>query len=311
VYLDGSFSLDSITEELIIFLTQQITFKVFIYGNVPISETPEVGKFNFEPTSVISFTILDKPVFSTLPLLKMYQLQLVDQVLKAHGIGVFPVRKFVIAAVIIGVLWLMWTYMTTQREVVRKIVIQQINPYQAYNDIMMSPSPEKEITQLLNAFQVIYSMPGWSVNQIDYSHGTATAMITSNGNNISLLQNWASHNGMTVDINAKGITLLKSFTFFNRPAPEHIYPIKETLVKFIDDLALIYPGNHLSLGNIINKGAYSSINVKISIDDLSPAAIGLIGDKCKGLPIVLNSISLTVPPEGLLTGTISIDVLGN
>src|SRR4029079_16909719 len=87
VYLDGSFPLDSIPEELIIFLTQQNNFEIYIYGDVPISHEPDAGKFSFEASSVKSFEVLKKPIFPTLPLLKMYQLQLVDQVLKAHGIG--------------------------------------------------------------------------------------------------------------------------------------------------------------------------------------------------------------------------------
>src|SRR5580704_8291785 len=76
VYLDGSFPMDSIPEELIIFLTQQNNFEIYTFGDVPISQEPEAGKFSFETISVKSFTQLDKPVFPTLPLLKIYQLQL-------------------------------------------------------------------------------------------------------------------------------------------------------------------------------------------------------------------------------------------
>ena len=47
VYLDGSFPLDSIPEELVVFLTQQNNFEICIYGDVPISQTPEIGKFSF------------------------------------------------------------------------------------------------------------------------------------------------------------------------------------------------------------------------------------------------------------------------
>lgn len=93
VYLDGSFPLDAIPEELVIFLTQQNHFQIYVYGDVPISESPQEGKFSFEPSSVKSFSELDSPVFPSLPLYKTYQLQLVDQVLKTHGIGVLPIQK--------------------------------------------------------------------------------------------------------------------------------------------------------------------------------------------------------------------------
>src|SRR5579862_9218133 len=82
VYLDGSFPKESIPEELIIFLTQENHFEIYTYGDVTISQTPAEGKFSFESNSVKSFTVLDKPVFPTLPLLKIYRLQLVEPVLK-------------------------------------------------------------------------------------------------------------------------------------------------------------------------------------------------------------------------------------
>src|SRR3990167_80168 len=37
VYLEGSFPIDTIPEELVIFQTQQNNFEIYIHGNVPIS----------------------------------------------------------------------------------------------------------------------------------------------------------------------------------------------------------------------------------------------------------------------------------
>src|SRR6185312_9913043 len=147
VYLDGSFPLDSIPEELIIFLTQQNNFEIYTFGDVPITQEPEAGKFSFEASSVKSFTILDKPVFPTLPLLKMYQLQLVDPVLKSQGIGVFPVKQLVTLAVVVGAIWGAYTLFTAKKaEVVAPV--QQVNPYQAYNDLLKSAAPDEEISKL-------------------------------------------------------------------------------------------------------------------------------------------------------------------
>src|SRR5581483_6511953 len=87
VYLDGSFSIESIAEELVVFRTQQNNFEIYTYGDVPISQSSEEGKFTLDPSSVHSFQVLDKPVFPTLPLLKSCQLQLVNVALKNQGIG--------------------------------------------------------------------------------------------------------------------------------------------------------------------------------------------------------------------------------
>ena len=45
VYLDGSFPIDSISEELVIFKTQQINFDIYIYCYVPINPPPQPRKF--------------------------------------------------------------------------------------------------------------------------------------------------------------------------------------------------------------------------------------------------------------------------
>lgn len=310
VYLDGSFPLESVPEELIIFLTQQNNFNIYLYGEVPISQTAEVGKFSFEPSSVKSFTILDTPVFPTLPLIKSYQLQRVEQVLSAHGIGELPVKKIVIGAVIVLTLWFMWMYMTSQREEVRQIYIHEVNPYQAFDDAMASPAPDQEINLFLEGLNRFFSMPGWSIKQIDYAHEMITAAVQSEGSNIQTLAQWAAHNGATLDMNPKGFTLSMHISVPNRNQPGKIYPVKQVMIKFIDNLALVYPGNHLKFSGFANKGVYTNAAITIGIDNLSPAAIGLIGNICKGMPLVLKNITLK-QDAGLLTGTISIDALGN
>ena len=40
VYLDGRFPLEGIAEELVVFLTQHNQFEIYIYGDVPIAQTP-------------------------------------------------------------------------------------------------------------------------------------------------------------------------------------------------------------------------------------------------------------------------------
>jgi len=310
VYLDGSFPVDSIPEELIIFLTQKNNFKIYIYGDVPISQTPEPGKFSFEEGSVSAFTKLDAPVFQTLPLVKAYQLQRVEQVLKARGIGVFPFKKIIIGAVIFALLWIMWEYMTAPREEVKQIYNRQVNTYQAFDDALQSPAPDVEINQFVARLNVLFTMPGWSINQIDYTRGTITAAVKSEGSNIQTLVDWANRNGLHLDLNPKGVTVMMTVPLVNRPPPSGIYPVREIIMKFADNLAVVYPGNHLKLGNFSNKVAYTNAAITIAIESLSPAAIALIGDACKQLPLVLKAISLKMD-KGLFTGTISLDALGS
>lgn len=308
VYLDGSFPIDSIQEELIIFLTQKNNFEIYIYGNVPITQTPEEGKFSFDASSVKSFTVLDKSVFQTAPLLKIYQLQLVDSVLKAQGIGVFPIKQLVTLGIVVGLLWMFWSYMTMQKAEVTGAA--EANPYQLYTSTLTSPSPDQEINRFLDKLGLLFTMPGWIIQKIDYTKGSIIASVTSKGSKIENLIDWSNSNGVKVDITPKGIYVETSFTVPDRSAPGNIYPMKQIIGSFIDKLANVYPGNHLQLGDFAKKGVYTDTIITITVDNITPALLALIGAQFKDLPFVLQKMTLTVN-NGSLTGTITIEALGS
>lgn len=309
VYLDGSFPLDTIAEELIIFLTQQNNFEIYTYGNVPIAQTPEEGKFSFEPNSVKSFTILDTPVFPTLPLLRTYQLQLVDSVLRSHGIGVFPVKQLIMTALTIGCAWLLYSYLTAPKPIEKQAAVE-VNPFQAYNAALSSSAPDQEINAFLNKFNLLFTLPGWSVEKVNYTPGSLSAAVKSLGNTTQSLLDWAQKNNAKVSMQPSGIFVAMNANLPKRPLPTKIYPLKEVLARFIDRLASVYPGNHLVLGNFVDKEAFTQVTVTINIDNVTPLVLALIGKQFKDLPLVLKNVALTFD-KGLLSGSIAVDVFGN
>lgn len=308
VYLDGSFSIDSIPEELIIFLTQQNHFEIYIYGDVPITDVPTSGKFSFEPSSVKSFTFLPQPVFPTLRLLKAYQLQLVDPVLKAHGIGVFPVRKLLIAMSLVGLMWIVWSYVTREPTVVAPVSV--VDPMQPYIDALTSPAPNEQIKAVVAQTVRLMTIPGWSPKNIKYAAGTLTAIMQSNGNKMQDLLAWADQNKMAVTIKPDGVYLSIHLFIPSRAAPVTIYPLKQVIAQLVDQLATIYPGNHLQLNEFINKGVFTMVNVTISMNNASPMLLTMMGEQFKALPFVLTGITLDIN-SGSLTGSITLDALGN
>jgi hypothetical protein len=310
VYLDGSFPLESIPEELIIFLTQQNNFDIYTYGDVPISKTPEDGKFSFEANSVKSFTVLDKPAFSTVPLLRIYQLQLVDPVLKSHGIGVFPTRQLVTLIVFLGLGWMLWSYMTRVEE---KPAVKgaSLNPYQLYLSTLNSPAPEDEIHQLIQLLRLIVTVPGWIINSFTYTKGTLDVSLLSVGGNIENVFAWANRNNMTVNIKPDGVSLTTTTTVPKRLPPKQIFPINQVLAVFVDKMGAIYPGNRLTLGNFAKKGVFTSVPISIKLEKVSTILLELIGEQFKDLPFVLRTINATVDRSDNLTGTIDMDALGN
>ncbi len=309
VYLDGRFPVETIPEELVIFLTQQNNFEIYVYGDVPISQEPQEGKFAFETSSIKSFTVLEQPIFPTLPLYKIYQLQLVDQVLKAQGIGVFPTKQLVLALFVIGLGWLAWSYFSQPApEVVE--APPEINPFQNYNTLLMSPAPDEVIHQIVNKINVMFTMPGWIPLRFDYIAGSLSVAVRSEGGLTQDLFKWAEEHEAGVSIKPEGMFVNLAIKTTNRPLPKQIYPITQVIGRFVDNLSYVYQGNRLQLSDVASKGVYSQVNVRLAVNNVTPSVLDLIGKQFQGLPFVLQNVSLTID-TGILSGTITFEALGS
>lgn len=308
VYLDGRFPVESIPEELIIFLTQQNNFEIYLYGDVPVSETPEPGKFSFEISSVKSFTILDKPVFPSLPLLKIYQLQLVDPVLRAHGIGAFPTRQLIIFVVFAALAYMGYSYFAAKRQ---QVVVkrEEVNPYQLYLTTLNSPAPDQEIVEVMKEINVLSQIPGWEWRTIKYSSNSITATVTANGGTMETLFNWCSRNKVAIQIRKTGIVLTVPVQTTKRPMPTTINDLNKVVGAMIDRLQVVYPGNNMDLSEFVPKGVFSQVEMRISFRNISPALLLLISRQFAGLPLVLRDITLNLS-NSTLSGTITLNALG-
>lgn len=311
VYLDGTFSLDSIPDELVIFKTQQAEFDIYIYGDVPISKTEEEGKFSFDRSSIKSFTMLDAPAFPLLPLIKVYQLQLVDVVLKSKGIGVFPLKPLLALLLLLTLGWVAFNYLTSEAPQIEEVFVPVINPYQLYQQALMSPEPMQEIHWLSNTIINLNSIPGWVPDSITYSGASAQASVKSLGAKTNILFDWATKNGAAVEIKPEGFFINLSTQFQNRPNPlSNISDLNQVISRLIDGVSSVLPGNNFDVGIIRPKGKYSEREVKITFINISPATLDLLGQQLKDLPLVLNSTSIKVV-NGYLSGTITLTALGN
>jgi len=311
VYLDGSFPLDSIPEELIIFRTQQNNFDIYIYGDVPISKTQEEGKFFLDPSSVRSFNVLPEPVFPTLPKIKSFQLQPVDTVLQAQGIGVFPTRKVLIVAAIVFALWSLYTFISSHRKELPTAFISVVNPYQVYLQTMTSPDPVKILEQVNSTIVSLSSIPGWYADSVEVDKGKLIADVKSRGAKTPILFDWANKNSAKVLIQSDGFHLTWDLSFPNRPMPDTIQSINDVIGKIVDNMEDILPGNPLAVGTFIDRKAYIETTITINFTGITPTVFDLMIKQLKDLPLVLTKLSIKIDSEkGVLTGSIGLQILG-
>lgn len=315
VYLDGSFPIDSIPEELVIFQSQQNQFDIYISGNVPISQNPEPGKFSLDPSSVKSFTILDSPVFPTLPVVKAFQLQLVDVVLKAHGIGVIPVKQLSLVALILGLIWMGWSYFRSNQAEIKipQVFVNAVSPYQGYINKLASPNPASQIHEIVKDIGLLFTIPGWypatyTFNAKDNKGFIVT--VKSLGARTNALYDWANKNNIKVMIQPDGFYLNASLFSENRPVTTVIYNLDHVIANLIDRLSYILPGNPVAINNFNNQGKYKETQVTISFSNISPATLDTMGQELKLLPLVLSKVDMTVT-NGSLSGSMVLTALGN
>jgi hypothetical protein len=315
VYLDGSFSIDSIPEELVIFKTQQNNFSIYISGDVPLSETPEEGKFSFDSASVRSFQVLEAPIFPTLPVVKAFQLQSVDMALKAYGIGVVPVKKVVFAMAFLAAGFIAYIFITSHPKEVEMVAVvtAPVNPFQGFQADLSTPDPSTEISALNNAINFLNTIPGWKADTLTYKSGvpaTIRGHFLSTGARMNVLLDWAAKYNEKVEIQPDGVYMTISVYNTRRNLPTTISRFQDIIASMIDRLSYVLPGNVMNFGPVVSKRSYMEAPVHISVSNLSPFEFDLVGKSIANLPLVLTGMEINLDNSSI-SGTINLKVLGD
>lgn len=311
VYLDGTFPLENIAEEILVFTTQKNNFEIYVYGDVPISEQPAEGKFSFDPSSVKSFNYLNEPLFQRLPVVKAYQLQLIDVVMRQQGIGVFPVKYVIGVVVMLGLAWMGFTYLTLHK---KKLPIIQVlpraeNPFIEFNTALMSVAPEDAVELVVLVLKLLVTMPGWIPINIAYDGGNLTIDVQSMGTNVQVLYDWAQRYHASIVITPFGFSLSLKLALPKRGLPTKIYPLDRVIISLIDRIGVCMPGNVVKVGAYKVQKVYKQTKVQIDITEASPSLMLLIAEQLRGLPLVLTNLTLKINHG--LTGSIVLQALGN
>jgi len=312
VYVDGSYALDSIFDELVSFLTQESNFEIYIYGNVPISKDPEEGKFSFDPKSVKSFEVLKEAVFNKLPVLKKFELLPLETVLKDQKIGVFPTDKIALVLGVIGLLFGGWYIMSNllEEDIVPIIITKTVDPYSNYKQQLQTPDPRLELDSVIRKIILLYTLPGWQATRINYENNIIDVKLQSQGARTSSLFDWAKKNSLQIDTDTTGFSLKIKMINLNRSQTSVIYRFNDVISNLVDRVSYVLPSNALRVTNI-NRGTYFTVaDVKITFTGITPSTFKLLSNQLAAMPIVLNKVTTNLRDDKL-TGSIDLKVLGN
>jgi hypothetical protein len=263
-----------------------------------------------DASSVKSFTILPDPIFPNLPTMKVFQLRLLDIVLKAQGIGVVPTNRIIAGLVVIAIIWVAIAYFTAHKKEIPRVFVTVVNPYQAYLNELSSPSPVSEIKWVTTQAARLYSIPGWTPVSLTYSENEMKAQVRSSGAKVSMLYGWLEENNAKLQITDQGIFVSMPIVVAKRSTDLTISPLQDVIAELLDRLSNVMPGNSLKLGAIVNHGQFFETELTVNFNDISLETLDLLGEQFSGLPLVLVKLTLTIN-NGMINGSITLNALGS
>lgn len=306
VFLDARVDALQLQEEITALYSNPILFKFYVVGNVPVSEHPEAGKLHLEKAVVQSFAILNTSVFLTiaiepqfhlLPLERAVAELKLDQKAQLLALGVL------LAVLGMGVWWWFSTESTPPG------VVE--TPLETFQMALRTPAPSDQLSALSRNVPVIYNIPGWIATQLTYSGSAIQVQANTLGGSLLSLLAWTNFHHMGMQITPAGATLSIPILVQTRITDEEVPQSTQlALATLIDRVKQTLPEKSIQISNTVNHGFYKEVQVIITVDNVAPEVLNIIGQQLIGLPVTLTNCSFNLA-NGLLSGTIQLTILGD
>lgn len=312
VYLDTRMPVSQLAEELAPLITGEHHYKIVIYGEVPISRQPEAGKFHFPPEYVSSFEILDEPLFPRLLPPAELQLQPLDVALRKERLIQHPSLIGFSVLFSLGLI-ASWTWYQRKLEHYSsppsRVASAPTDQYGLYRAALMTAPPREQLKKVVQDYNEAGAVLGWGAHRLSFDGQSLVLHFDPEGGSLQSFVEWARAHQWTVDWNPTAVTLQTPIHLPQRAAPAVIYALDQVLIRLIDQLNVVLPKHTLSLGPSQSKQGVKERALLLSVSDISPAVLDLIGGQLQNFPVELVSVDLDLT-QGLASGTIKLNVWG-
>ena len=286
------------------------TYKIVLFGTLPITQTPEMGCFSLPENEVSEFVVLDAPLFPSLQVPVECALQSLDVVLRrAH----LQSRSLLMtSALSLGIaVFVAWSWYQHQRSMVvpRLAAVAAVNLYSPYQAALSSGAPDQQLAQLAHFYGELYAVPGWGIEHLHYDGKILNVQFASHGGSLNDLMQWASQQHFSMEPNLERPSLQMAFTVPNRDQPKVIYSTSQITSLLLDHLDQVLPQKNIQFGNIQTHGPTQQRSIVVSLDSISPEVLDLIGQQLRNLPLQLTEVDFHVA-QSLISGTIKLEIWG-
>lgn len=315
VFLDTEINTRNLMDELATLTLGSVAYEIKLFGDLPIGDTRD--KFQFPHQNVANVEWLEASPFLDLKPKEEYALGTVKQAFSNLGYTQAALKRLFIVVTVLAVIafaaW--WIFKPHEAPPPPPPVVEgppppPPDPYQAFKQALMTPAPDAILTNLINILSDAYTVPGWMPQSLTLAGSTATVTLSKDGGNAGILLAWKrSHPDVKLSINTGQAVVTYTLQETSRSTPQVIYKLPDLLANFYDELNAKFPGSTVSVGAITAADHYQQSTISISFTNQSPDSLMILVDVLKGLPVVLNSATMTVS-NGLISGQLAVQLIG-
>ncbi len=315
VFLDAEVSVSNLVDELSALALGSTPYQIKLFGYLPIGDDPQ--SFQFLSQNIASIDWLESSAFLALTPNPDYAMSSLKQAFSDLGYTQALYRKlgigFGVLVILSFIVWFAFLRPTPIAPVVPVVTgppPPPPDPYLNFKQALETSAPDQILTELITTLNDAYTVPGWTPQSLAWENNTATVTLSKDGGNAGILLAWKRHQpNVKLSIDSGQAVITYPLDIPSRPVPNAIYKLPDLLANLYDELDLKFPGTTVSVGAMETEEHYRQSSITISFTAQSPDSLMVLADILKGLPVVLNTATLTVN-DGLLSGQLAIQLIG-
>lgn len=313
VYLDINVPIESVADELVGVISDNVKYDIYAYGNV-FSNMDKSRKSPIPPEYINAFKRLEHSAFDALPLDQRLHLQPLELALREISAGTDKI--FILASLIVILLIAsIWWYFYAEKPAKPKPVTVQpkvtapapVIP--VYVSALSTPDPALILQEIATVVTKVFFIPGWVATNVDYDNGNYTIQLKRENGTLEFLQDWANQQNMQMQLTSNSANLSYRSTLDRRQPPNGLPPLQPVLLELIDRLQYLLPDSSMNISAISSIVGSRKTELTIPLTQISTDTLNLLGKELTGYPVELKTANISIN-ESALGGTIVLNVLG-
>lgn len=305
VYLDAIVNKISLRQELRLLISDRYQYQIFAHGAVPMSDDPILP-----PEKIISFENLTDPLLPRLPTLKNLQLIPVELALKTQCDSSTnqSLIYLMISLIALAGGFILYNINTALQKKQAQTVL--MDPYARFNTALESAEPHAQLIELMKTIELLYTIPGWQLQNIDFSNSHYRVQLKNNQGDLTQLTQWSNFNNFTYSQNANQ-TILSSLSHVQSRLPPKTISNEAALVEAITEpLRALLGAPAITIDSTYTSGAAKQTTVTLNITQATPKIIDIIGQILENQPVTIESANFD-NKDLTINGKIQFSIWGN